>query len=213
MIGEQVTRAHREIPAVTFVEECDFTGLDVSLLVAHAIRAVAAAVVRFPELNARLEDDEIVLLDRVDVGVAVQTDDGLVVPVVRGCSGRSVEELDADVRRLAEGARAGSLGVEELRDSTITITSAGKLGGLLVTPLVNYPEVAIVGLHRIVERPVVRDGQIVDPLDRERLRHVRPPRRRRSPCRCVLPRRDRAAAIRLGRRARRTGRTRESKEG
>ena len=160
-IGEQVTRAHREIPAVTFVEECDFTGVDVSRLVAHTIRAVASAVVRFPELNARLEDDEIVLLDRVDVGVAVQTDDGLVVPVVRGCSGRSVEELDADVRRLADGARAGSLGVEELRDSTITITSAGKLGGLLVTPLVNYPEVAIVGLHRIVERPVVRDGQIV----------------------------------------------------
>ena len=161
MIGEQVTRAHREIPAVTFVEECDFTGVDVSLLVPYTISAVASAVVRFPELNARLEDDEIVLLDRVDVGVAVQTDDGLVVPVVRGCSGRSVAELDADVRRLAEGARAGSLGVEELRDSTITITSAGKLGGLLVTPLVNYPEVAIVGLHRIVERPVVRDGQIV----------------------------------------------------
>ena len=161
MIGEQVTRAHREIPAVTFVEECDFTGLDVSRLVGQAIRATASAIERFPELNARLEDDEIVLLDRVDVGVAVQTDDGLVVPVVRDCSGRSVEELDAEVRRLADGARAGSLGVEELRDSTITLTSAGKLGGLLVTPLVNYPEVAIVGLHRIVERPVVRDGQIV----------------------------------------------------
>ena len=106
------------------------------------------------------------LLDRVDVGVAVQTDDGLVVPVVRGCDGRSVDEIDAEVRRLAEGARAGTLGVEELRDSTFTITSAGKLGGLFVTPLINHPEVAIVGLHRIVERPVVRDGEIVVRADR-----------------------------------------------
>ena len=161
MIGENVTRAHREIPAVTFVEECDFTGADVRLLVAQAIHATAAALGRYPELNARLEGDTIVLLDRIDVGLAVQTDDGLVVPVVRGCEVRSVEEIDSEVRRLAEGAREGSLAAEELRDSTFTVTSAGKLGGLLVTPLVNHPEVAILGLHRITERPVVRDGKIV----------------------------------------------------
>ena len=160
-IVEQVTRAHREIPAVTFVEECDFTGLDVSRLIAHTIRAVASSVTRFPELNARLEGDEIVLLDRVDVGVAVQTDDGLVVPVVRGCADRALEDLDAELRRLADAARAGTLAVEELRDATITITSAGKLGGIFVTPLINHPDVAIVGLHRIGERPVVRDGAIV----------------------------------------------------
>ena len=160
-IVEQVTRSHREIPAVTFVEECDFTGVDLARLIAHAIRAVASAVERFPELNARLEGDEIVLLDRVDVGVAVQTDDGLVVPVVRGCAGRSVDELDAELRRLAEDARTGTLAVEDLRDATITVTSAGKLGGILVTPLINHPDVAIVGLHRIGERPVVRDGAIV----------------------------------------------------
>jgi pyruvate/2-oxoglutarate dehydrogenase complex dihydrolipoamide acyltransferase (E2) component len=160
-IVEQVTRTHREVPAVTFVEECDFTGVDLSLLVPLAIHAAAGAVARFPELNARLEGDDIVLFDRVDVGVAVQTDDGLVVPVVRGCERCSVDEIADEVRRLADGARAGSLTAEELRDSTFTITSAGKLGGLFVTPLVNHPEVAILGLHRIADRAVVRDGEVV----------------------------------------------------
>jgi pyruvate/2-oxoglutarate dehydrogenase complex dihydrolipoamide acyltransferase (E2) component len=102
-----------------------------------------------------------VLHERVDVGIAVQTDGGLVVPVVRGCERLSVDEIAAEARRLADGARAGSLAAEELRDSTFTVTSAGKLGGLLVTPLINYPEVAILGLHRIAERPVARDGEIV----------------------------------------------------
>ena len=91
----------------------------------------------------------------------MQTDDGLVVPVVRGCAGRALDDIDAELRRLADGARAGTLAAEELRDATITITSAGKLGGIFVTPLINHPDVAIVGLHRIAERPVVRDGAIV----------------------------------------------------
>ena len=160
-IVEQVTRTHREVPAVTFVEECDFTGVDLALLVPLAIHAAAGALARFPELNARLEGDDIVLLDRVDVGVAVQTDDGLVVPVVRGCEQRSVDAIAVEVRRLADGARTGSLTAEELRDSTFTVTSAGKLGGLFVTPLVNHPEVAILGLHRIADRALVRDGQVV----------------------------------------------------
>ena len=160
-IVEQVTRAHREVPAVTFVEECDFGGVDLGRLVAHSIHAAAAAIPEYPELNARLVGDEIVLFERVDVGVAVQTDEGLIVPVVRGCQSLSVDEIDAEVRRLADGARAGSLSAEELRDSTFTVTSAGKLGGLFVTPLVNHPEVAILGLHRVAERPVVRDGEVV----------------------------------------------------
>ncbi len=159
-IVEQVTRTHREVPAVTFVEECDFTGIDLARLVPQAIHAAAAALSRFPELNARLEGDDILLLDRIDVGVAVQTDDGLVVPVVRSCERLTVDAIAAEVERLAEGARAGSLLADELRDSTFTITSAGKLGGLFVTPLVNHPEVAILGLHRVADRPVVRDGQI-----------------------------------------------------
>ena len=129
-IVEQVTRAHREIPAVTFVEECDFTDVDVSLPGALTILRGRRPRSQFPELNARLEGDEIVLLDRVDVGVAVQTDDGLVVPVVRGCARRALEDIDARSRRLADGARAGMLAAEELRDATFTFTSAGKLGGL-----------------------------------------------------------------------------------
>ena len=93
--------------------------------------------------------------------VEIQTDEGLVVPVVRDCDTRSVEELGADVARLAESARAGSLKPEELRGSTFTVTSAGKLGGLMQTPIVNYPEVAILSIGRIGPRPVVLDGQVV----------------------------------------------------
>ncbi len=160
-IVEQVERTHREIPAVTFVEECDFTGVDLDLLVATSLQAAAGALEDFPELNARIDDDEIVLLDRYDLGVAVDTEAGLVVPVVRGCDRLSIAEIDAEIRRLAAGARAGTLQPDELRDSTFTVTSAGRLGGLFVTPLINHPEVAILGLHRIGPRAVVRDGEIV----------------------------------------------------
>jgi pyruvate/2-oxoglutarate dehydrogenase complex dihydrolipoamide acyltransferase (E2) component len=160
-IVEQVTRTHREVPAVSFVEECDFTGLDLTLLVPLAIHAAAGALARFPELNARLEGDDIVLLDRIDVGVAVQTTDGLLVPVVRACERRTVDDIASEVQRLADGARNGSLTADELRDSTFTVTSAGKFGGLFVTPLVNHPEVAILGLHRVADRAVVREGHVV----------------------------------------------------
>jgi pyruvate dehydrogenase E2 component (dihydrolipoyllysine-residue acetyltransferase) len=160
-IVEQVERTHREIPAVTFVEECDFTGVELDLLVATALAAVAASLVDFPELNARIEKDDIVLLDRYDIGVAVDTEAGLVVPVVHGCDSLSVEEIHAELTRLADGARAGSLHPDDLRGSTFTVTSAGKFGGLWVTPLIHHPEVAILGLHRIGPRPVVRNGEIV----------------------------------------------------
>src|SRR4029453_16798579 len=103
----------------------------------------------FPELNARLEGDEIVYLDRYDLGVAVQTEQGLVVPVVRDCSSRTVDELQGDVERLADAARNGSLQPDELRGSTFTLTSAGKLAGLFQTPIVNHPEVAILSIGRI----------------------------------------------------------------
>jgi len=160
-IVEHLTRAHHEVPAVTYVEECDFSNVALELLLPTVLKATAAALQSYPELNARLEGDEIVYLDRYDLGVAVQTEEGLLVPVVRGCEIRSLEELDADLKRLAEAARAGSLRPEELRGSTFTVTSAGKLGGLLVTPLVNHPEVAILGIHRIAERPAVREGELV----------------------------------------------------
>jgi pyruvate/2-oxoglutarate dehydrogenase complex dihydrolipoamide acyltransferase (E2) component len=160
-IVEQVERTQREVPAVTFVEECDFTGVDLGRLVALAMKAAALSLRDFPELNARVERDEIVYLDRYDIGVAVQTDAGLVVPVVRACDVLDVDAIDAEVRRLADGARRGDLAPEEVRDSTFTVTSAGKLGGLLVTPLINHPEVAILGVHRIAPRPVARDGAVV----------------------------------------------------
>jgi pyruvate/2-oxoglutarate dehydrogenase complex dihydrolipoamide acyltransferase (E2) component len=160
LMAENMTRSHREIPAVTWVEECDFTGVELDRLVPLVLKACAEALQAYPELNARVEGDELVYLDRYDIGVAVATDDGLVVPVVRGCDTASPDELDAEVRRLAEAARAGTLKPEELRDGTFTITSAGKFAGLVVTPLINPPQVAILGIHRIAERPVVRDGEV-----------------------------------------------------
>ena len=156
-----MARAHEEVPAVTWVEECDLTGVDMGKLVALTLKAVAGALEQVPEMNARLENGEIVYLDRYDVGVAVQTEQGLVVPVVRACDKASVDELAAEAARLAEAARAGSLKPEELRGSTFTVTSAGKLGGLFQTPIVNHPEVGILSLGRIAERPVARDGEIV----------------------------------------------------
>jgi pyruvate dehydrogenase E2 component (dihydrolipoamide acetyltransferase) len=160
LIAEHMTRAHREVPAVTWVEECDFSQIDPGVLVPTVLKACADSLQEFPELNARLDGDTIVYLDRYDLGFAVQTEQGLVVPVVRDCASRSVEELDADVKRLAERARAGTLKPEELRGSTFSVTSAGKLAGLFQTPIVNHPEVAILSVGRIAERPVVRDGNV-----------------------------------------------------
>ena len=161
LIAEHMARAHREVPPVTWVEECDFGNVDLDQLVATTLKACAESLREFPELNARIEGDEIVYLDRYDLGVAVQTEQGLVVPVVRGCDSRSVDELDAELRHLADAARAGTLAPDALRGSTFTVTSAGKLAGLFQTPIVNHPEVAILSLGRVSERPVVRNGEIV----------------------------------------------------
>jgi pyruvate/2-oxoglutarate dehydrogenase complex dihydrolipoamide acyltransferase (E2) component len=160
LIAEHMTRA-QSIPAVTWVEECDFGNVDLGRLVPTVLHAVAASLQEFPELNARLEGDEIVYLERCDLGVAIDTDQGLVVPVVRGCDSLSLDELDAEVHRLADGARAGTLKPEELRGSTFSVTSAGKFSGAFVTPLINHPEAGILGIHRIAERAVVRDGEVV----------------------------------------------------
>jgi pyruvate dehydrogenase E2 component (dihydrolipoyllysine-residue acetyltransferase) len=161
LVAEHMALAHREVPPVTWVEECDFEAVDLKLLLPTVLKACALSLEEYPELNARLERDEIVYLERYDLGVAVQTDQGLVVPVVRGCESRTVEELAADLDRLAAAAREGKLQPEELRGSTFTVTSAGKLAGLFHTPIVNHPEVAILGIGRIAPRPVVRDGELV----------------------------------------------------
>jgi pyruvate dehydrogenase E2 component (dihydrolipoamide acetyltransferase) len=160
VIAEHMARAHREVPPVTWVEEADFSGIDLKLLLPTVLKACAEALKEFPELNARLDGDGIVYLDRYDLGLAVQTDDGLVVPVVRDCDTASIDELAAEVARLGESARAGTLKPEELRGSTFTVTSAGKLAGLFQTPIVNHPEVAILSIGRVAERPVVRDGNV-----------------------------------------------------
>lgn len=157
---EHLTRAH-EIPSVTWVEECDFTGVDLKRIVPLALKAVAEALKEFPELNARVEHGALVYLDRYDIGIAIQTEQGLLVPVVRDCGTRSVDDLDADVRRLADAAHAGTLAREDMRGGTFTVTSAGRSAGLFVTPLINSPEVAILGIHRIEERAVVLDGEVV----------------------------------------------------
>jgi pyruvate dehydrogenase E2 component (dihydrolipoyllysine-residue acetyltransferase) len=147
------------------VEECDFTHLartrgELSYL-AFVLHATAAALGRHPALNARLEGDEIAYLDDVHLGVAMQTEAGLIVPVVRDAAAKTVEQLAAEVAELGAAAADGSLAPGQLRGSTFTVSSAGRLGGLFATPLVNHPEVGILGLHRIAQRPAVIDGAIL----------------------------------------------------
>jgi pyruvate dehydrogenase E2 component (dihydrolipoamide acetyltransferase) len=164
-IAQHLTTSHREVPAVTVVEECDFTELAAvrgeRSYLPYLVRAVVGGLKEVPELNATLDGEEIVLWERYDLGLAVQTDEGLVVPVLREADAKSLDELEAEARRLADGARAGTLEPQELKGSTFTVTSAGKLGGLFATPLVNHPEVGILGLHRIAPRPAVVDGEVV----------------------------------------------------
>jgi pyruvate dehydrogenase E2 component (dihydrolipoamide acetyltransferase) len=160
----------------TYVEEIDFTeisqmrvalenaGLKATFL-PFVIKAVCLALQK-PEyryLNASVDDaaGEIVVKQRLHIGVAAATDAGLMVPVVRNANELSMRQLVAEVKRLGEGARAGTLPAEDLSGSTFTITSLGKLGGMFATPVINYPEVAIVGLHKVEKRPVVIGDQIV----------------------------------------------------
>ncbi len=161
VIAEHMARAHREVPPVTWVEECDFEGVPLDRLLATVVKACADSLAEFPELNARLDGDAILYLDRYDIGVAVQTDDGLVVPVVRAANAKSVDELGVEIAGLAERARAGSLAADDLRGSTFTVSSAGKLAGLFQTPIVNHPEVAILSIGRVAPRAVVRDDEVV----------------------------------------------------
>jgi 2-oxoisovalerate dehydrogenase E2 component (dihydrolipoyl transacylase) len=121
------------------------------------------ALREFPQINARYDDDAgiVTRYGAVHLGVATQTDGGLMVPVLRHAEARDLWACAAEVRRLAEAARAGKATREELTGSTITVTSLGALGGIVTTPVINWPEVAIVGVGRIVERPAIRQGQVV----------------------------------------------------
>ena len=174
-IAQRMQESTRRVAHFTYVEEVDVTDVErlrselnrqhentrprLTLLPLLA-RAVIVAVGEFPQMNARFKDDDGVVERHraVHLGIATQTDKGLMVPVVDHAEGHDLWALSAEVARLAEAARDGTVALEELHGSTITITSLGALGGVVTTPVVNYPEVAIIGVNKIVTRAVFADG-------------------------------------------------------
>ena len=177
-IAQKTQESKRRIPHFAYVEELDVTELE-SLrahlnekfgasrgrltLLPFLVRAVVLAVREFPMVNARFDDEAGVVTRHtaVHVGIATQTPAGLVVPVLRDAQAHDLWSSAAEIARLAESARSGKAVRDELSGSTITITSLGKLGGIVTTPVINHPEVAIVGVNRLAERPVIRDGAVV----------------------------------------------------
>lgn len=184
-IAENMAAAKRHIPHFTYVEEIDVTKLEAMRADLNAARgqrpkltvlpllvvAICRALPRFPMLNARYDDEAGVVerSGRVHLGIATQTDGGLMVPVVRDAQDQNVWQLAAEIARLAEAARSGAATSAELGGSTLTLTSLGPLGGIVTTPIVNRPEVAIIGPNKIVERPVF----VADALGRDELRRAK----------------------------------------
>jgi len=175
-IAEHMEVSARRIPHFAYIEEIDVTALEELrahlnatraelghlTLLPFLIRAIINSIVDHPRVNARYDDEAKVLHrhNAVHLGVATQTSAGLMVPVVRHAEALDLWQTAAEIERLAEAARNAKASREELTGSTITVTSLGALGGIAATPVINHPEVAIVGVNRIVERPVVRQGQI-----------------------------------------------------
>lgn len=175
-IAEHLQLSKRHIPHFSYVEEIDVTALEELrdqlngsyrdrehlTLLPFLMRAIVDAVEGHPQVNARYDDEAGVLHQHhaVHIGVATQTEAGLLVPVVHHAEALDLWQSAAELHRLAQTTRAGKASREELTGSTITVTSLGRLGGIAATPVINYPEVAIVGVNRIAERPVVRGGQI-----------------------------------------------------
>jgi 2-oxoisovalerate dehydrogenase E2 component (dihydrolipoyl transacylase) len=177
-IAEKMQDAKRRIPHFAYVEECDLTELEELrahlnatkrsdqpklTLLPFLMRALVLSLPDFPQINARFDDEQGVVYrhDNVDIGIATQTDNGLIVPVVRHAEARDVWDSATEVSRLAAAVRANTATKEELSGSTITITSLGALGGIVTTPVINHPEVAIIGVNKLVERAVVKNGAIV----------------------------------------------------
>ncbi|HYC78226.1 MAG TPA: dihydrolipoamide acetyltransferase family protein, partial [Planctomycetota bacterium] len=177
-IGDQMTRSLYTAPHFTLVDEVDFTEIDalrkaskgeaeqagVKLTyLPFVMKALTQVVRKFPQLNATLDEKagEFVMKRDVHVGFSLDTDRGLMVPVVKHADRRGVLSIGKELTRLIDLGRAGRIGRDDLVGSTITITSAGNIGGLFATPIINFPEVAILGLYQIGDRPVVRDGEIV----------------------------------------------------
>lgn len=174
-ISENMAASKRNIPHFSYVEECDATALEEVRAQLNAARgnrpkltllpllitALCRALPDFPMLNARFDDEAGVVtrFGSVHLGMATQTDAGLMVPVIRDAQDKNLWQLAAEITRLAEAARNGTAKSEELSGSTITLTSLGPLGGVAHTPVINRPEVAIIGPNRIIERPMfVPDG-------------------------------------------------------
>ncbi|ONN83400.1 branched-chain alpha-keto acid dehydrogenase subunit E2 [Burkholderia cenocepacia] len=177
-IARKMQEAKRRIPHFSYVEEIDVTELEslrTELNRRHGdtrgkltplpllIRAMVIALRDFPQINARFDDEAGVVTryGAVHMGVATQTDGGLTVPVLRHAEARDVWSISAEIARLADAVRANRAQRDELSGSTITISSLGALRGIVSTPVINHPEVGIVGVNRIVERPMIRDGAIV----------------------------------------------------
>jgi len=178
MIARKMVAAKSRVPHALLVDEADVSGLLAEraklretgeregvriTILPFIMKAVAGALQRHPALNASLDEDreEIVLKKRIDVGMAVDAEDGLVVPVVRNADAKSVIELAGEIDRLSAAAREGTLVPGDLAGGTFTISSVGSIGGLFSYPIINVPEAAILAAHKIVTRPVVRDGEIV----------------------------------------------------
>jgi 2-oxoglutarate dehydrogenase E2 component (dihydrolipoamide succinyltransferase) len=125
------------------------------------IKAAISALQEFPEINGRIEQDEIVFCNYYDMSIAVSTDKGLMVPVIRGADSLSYAEIEKKLKELADKARTGTISVDDLQGGTFTITNAGLFGSLLSTPILNPPQSAILGMHNIVKRPVAVGDQIV----------------------------------------------------
>ncbi len=177
LIAERMSKSFHTVAQVTLVDEVDMTevvllreafkgsaekrGVKLTFL-PLIIKAVLPALKEFPYLNSALDEGtgEIVLKKRYSLGIATDTPGGLLVPVVKDADRKDIFELSAEIERLSEKARSGELSLEEVQGSTFTMTNLGSIGGLFATPIVNYPEVAILGTHRISKRPVVRDGKI-----------------------------------------------------
>jgi pyruvate dehydrogenase E2 component (dihydrolipoamide acetyltransferase) len=179
-IAEKMVRSKFTAPHSTFVEEVDFTelvrlrkGLNASLkasgeemklsFLPFFCKALLPVMRRFPALNANFDEanQELVLRGAYNFGIAAATEDGLTVPVVKGVDRLTLRQLASEITRLAEAARNKQLKLDELSGGTFTLTSLGASGGLFALPIINHPEVAILGIHRIRPRPVVLDGQVV----------------------------------------------------
>ena len=177
-IAEKMQAAKRNIPHFSYVEEFDLTELEALrkelndshgadqpklTLLPFFMQAVVKLRSEFPNVNARYDDEAGILrtYDAVHIGIATQTPNGLVVPVVRHAETLDLWDCARELARITKAARDGTASREELSGSTITLTSLGALGGIAATPVINAPEVAILGPNKLVDRPVVRDGQVV----------------------------------------------------